>query len=381
MQNALYVEISVIGISLLLVILFNQHSVTGSSTVQRHFNRFVYATIAMLIADAVCWLLDGAMFPHARTVKMTAETLYFILNTLLPYLWVVYVELYLSKDRYKIRRRLRLLAIPLLLVILLALYNLKNPVVFTLDENNRYQRNIGYFAYAIVAYTYLGIASAHAFIAGRRAAWAEQKRSNYLLAGFVLLPAIGGVVQTFFYGVTLIWVFIALSTMMMYIDSLNRQISTDPLTGINNRRELTKYLFQETKAPPDGGLLALIMMDVDGFKQINDTYGHHFGDQVLVEISEILKQSCKNTTAFLARYGGDEFCLVYHAADLQAVEDRIASIQANVVQWKNDAASTTLSIGYSVWDPKTDQHVSDLFKRADHKMYQAKSAKKCEPET
>ena len=55
------------------------------------------------------------------------------------------------------------------------------------------------------------------------------------------------------------------------------------------------------------------MMDVDGFKLINDTHGHFYGDSILIAVSEILKASCKNTEAFLARYGGDEFCIALPA--------------------------------------------------------------------
>ncbi|MFH1512743.1 MAG: GGDEF domain-containing protein [Bacillota bacterium] len=379
MLHMLYVEISVIGVCLLLIILFNQHQNSGSSTLQFQFNRLIYATIAMLIVDTACWLLDGATFTHARIFKTAAETVYYIINILIPYLWVVYLEMALSKEQKATCRRLRILAIPLVLLIIFIFVNLYTHGIFIIDANNVYHRNSGFYVFIVAAYAYLGYASVRALMAARRAGWSEDKRRYYALAFFVVPPAIGGIIQTFVYGVSLIWVFVAISIMLMYIDSLNWQISADPLTGINNRRELTKYLLRETKDPAYGGILALIMMDVDNFKQINDSFGHYYGDDILVAVSEILKQSCKNSPVILARYGGDEFCIAYPAESIDAVEGIISKILRDVIHWnsmRNEPVSIGLSIGYSVWQPDTGDTVDDLFKRADQKMYQVKSAKK-----
>ena len=380
MLHVLYIEISVIGVCLLTIILFKQRQNVGSSNLQRQFNRLIYVTILMLIVDSVCWLLDGAVFAHARFLKITAESAYYVLDILIPYLWVVYLEIAVSKKQKVTYRRLRLLAVPLALVLALIAVNLKTGTIFIIDENNVYHRSSGFFIFAIVPYVYLAYASVRALYAARRAGWSDDRRRYYSLAFFPVLPAIGGAIQSFVYGVTLIWVFVAVSIMLMYIDSINRQVSIDPLTGINNRRELTKYIQRETRDPVNGGILALVMMDVDNFKQINDTHGHYYGDSILVAVSKILKKSCKNTPAFLARYGGDEFCIVYPAESVKEVEAIIAGILRNVLRWNTlctEPVSIGLSIGYAVWQPEAGETVEDLYKRADRKMYQVKSAKKC----
>lgn len=379
MRSALYVEISVVGICLLLIVLLSQRDNAGASAVQRYFNRLVFATIAMLITDAVCWLIDGTTYPFAKIASTIVETIYYFFNILIPYLWVAYLEAALGNNPKTTHRRLWLLAIPLMLLSVLLFVNLHTATVFIIDDNNVYHRNPGFLAYAVLAYLYLGYASIRTLAAARHANWNEDKRRYLTMAFFGVLPAIGGMIQIFLYGVALIWIFVAVSTVLMYIDSLNRQISTDPLTGINNRRELTKYLIRETKNDSYKGVLALLMIDVDGFKQVNDTYGHYYGDGVLITVSELLKQSCKNTPAFLARYGGDEFCIVYPAEGIQAVENMIAGIHSNISQWNsqhNEPANIGLSIGYSVWYPESDENVDSLFQRADQKMYQAKTQSK-----
>ena len=379
MQNTLYVEISVVGVCLLLIVLFSQRHNIGFSIQQRHFNRLVYATIMILVIDTACWLIDGATIPHARTLNTAINTLYYCFNILVPYLWVVYMEFALGKKLKTTHRRLQLFGIPLVLLLGLLIINLWSGNVFTVDENNVYHRSTGFLAYAFLAYFYLGYATVRAIIAARQASWNEDHRRYHTMALFGVLPAIGGLIQIFIYGVTLIWIFVAVSIVLMYIDSLNRQISIDPLTGINNRRELTKYLLHETKNTTHRGLLSLIMMDVDDFKHVNDRHGHHYGDSVLRVVAEILKQSCQGTQAFLSRFGGDEFCIVHSVKDIQAVEDMIAGIQSNIIQWNLDhdePVNIGLSIGYSVWHSDTEDSVEDFYQRADQNMYEAKSVKK-----
>ncbi len=379
MLHALYLEINAVGICLLLIILFKQHEEIGTSILKRQFNYLIYATIAMLLTDAVCWLLDGAAFSQAHIFKTAAESIYYAFNILIPFLWVMFVVLSVSREQKKAYRKLKLLSIPMFLLFGFIIVNLFTGSIFTIDESNVYARNDGFYVFAAVAYAYLIYASVIALRAGRRASWKEEQRRFYGLAYFVVMPAIAGIIQTFFYGVALIWVFTAISIMLMYIDSLNRQISTDALTGINNRRELTRFVQRETRDPSHQGLLALIMMDVDDFKHVNDVYGHYYGDNILVRVSEILKTSCKNTQAFLARYGGDEFCIVYPAENLREVDNLIAKILRNAIRWNSatdDPVKIGLSIGYTTW--RFDQHdtVEDFYRRADLKMYQVKQKKK-----
>ena len=77
MQNALYVEISAIGIMLLVIILVTQRRTTGFSASQRRFNNLIYTLMAMLVIDAGCWLIGGTQFRFARELNYILETLYF----------------------------------------------------------------------------------------------------------------------------------------------------------------------------------------------------------------------------------------------------------------------------------------------------------------
>ena len=106
MLSALYVEISAIGIMLLVIILVTQRRTTGFSATQRRFNNLIYTLIVMLVIDAGCWLIDGAQFLFARELNYILETLYYCLQIFLPFLWALYVEYSLSSDLKSARKRI-----------------------------------------------------------------------------------------------------------------------------------------------------------------------------------------------------------------------------------------------------------------------------------
>ncbi|MEO1399655.1 MAG: GGDEF domain-containing protein [Cyanobacteria bacterium J06635_1] len=95
------------------------------------------------------------------------------------------------------------------------------------------------------------------------------------------------------------------------IAELERLVCLDPLTGLTNRREFDSALVREWGRIARGaGPLALLLVDIDHFKQINDTYGHPTGDAVLKAVAAALRQCCHRATDVIARYGGEEFAIV-----------------------------------------------------------------------
>ncbi len=378
MESVLYIEISVIGIFLLILVLINQKQSMGTSTLQKRFNNIIYVTMAALVVDAACWWIDGKTFAFAQAANLTIETCYYLFEVVMPFLWVSYVEIALSEDVRMAHTRSRWLALPMAAFLVMMGINLKNGMIFYIDAQNQYHRGSLFILSAILPYCYLMYASVRALVKAAHAGWSGERKRCLLLAAFILPPVIGSVVQTFMFGVAYVWICTALGILMVYIDMQNRQISTDPLTGLNNRRELSKFLIRETRDADRISGLALIMMDVDHFKAVNDTYGHYYGDVVLMSVAGILKKSCRGTSAFLARYGGDEFCIVYPTENAEEVESRIAAIQSNIDarnREEPDEVPVSLSIGYSLWDAENDRSIEMLYRRADMNMYQAKRAK------
>lgn len=149
----------------------------------------------------------------------------------------------------------------------------------------------------------------------------------------------------------------------------------DPLTGLENRLGLRNRLDELLRsAERTGARLAVVLIDLDRFKYVNDTLGHDIGDELLIEIGRRLQREVPEANA-VARLGGDEFVLVLGGmADVQAVEGAVRAIMQRVrgnfrLAWRT--VHTTCSIGASVY-PRDGTDATTLLKHADLAMYAAK---------
>ncbi len=155
----------------------------------------------------------------------------------------------------------------------------------------------------------------------------------------------------------------------------NRQLAeTDPLTKLFNRHAITEYLNNLFSRNVNLTGYALMFMDLDGFKAVNDTYGHLVGDMLLVEIAGILKRKIRKDDV-VARLGGDEFLILLNSIgsveSLEAVGRKLISEIDKPIMLDGQSLHVTASIGIAM----INEHVhetSDFIKLADDAMYQAK---------
>ena len=157
---------------------------------------------------------------------------------------------------------------------------------------------------------------------------------------------------------------------------ISRQAYSDTLTGLPNRRALDERLEEEVMAARRSNYsFAVIMMDLDGFKDVNDTYGHSTGDDVLRLIFGQMARGVRNTD-FLARYGGDELTLILSQSDLssaQIVAEKIVEGMKQIKHKLPDGKRLNLSVsgGIALY-PIHGRTGSDLLRAADAALYQAK---------
>ena len=153
----------------------------------------------------------------------------------------------------------------------------------------------------------------------------------------------------------------------------------DTLTGLANRRVLTERLSHAlARAERTGEAVALLFIDLDGFKSVNDLYGHAAGDEVLIDVAERLRRVARGSD-FVARLGGDEFVILLdtnvHPGSPSSLAERVLDALSSPCRFAGGSAMIGASIGVAMHPPLSNL-AADLIRRADAAMYEAKSAGK-----
>ncbi|MFT4142965.1 MAG: GGDEF domain-containing protein [Mobilitalea sp.] len=154
---------------------------------------------------------------------------------------------------------------------------------------------------------------------------------------------------------------------------LQQSVYMDEMTGIYNRKAFhdeLKYMEYSTFE----NTVILAIADIDKFKSVNDTWGHHIGDLCLIEFGKILREYDKQITPF--RYGGDEFCLVFHNLDMKSAEALCGKIQSKVNRMViEECADLKLTVSFGLAEITEESDTVKLFIHADRALYEAKEAR------
>jgi diguanylate cyclase len=162
------------------------------------------------------------------------------------------------------------------------------------------------------------------------------------------------------------------------LESALEEALSDPLTGLINRKGLSNAIenlllsVESLNSTP-----SLLMLDIDNFKKINDTYGHPLGDRVIKMVGDILKKQIKGKDT-AARYGGEEFCIMLPETELtdavkvaENIRQTIEKTRINRASDNQEICRITISIGVACYQP--DQSITDWFERADSALYRSKN--------
>ena len=158
------------------------------------------------------------------------------------------------------------------------------------------------------------------------------------------------------------------------------KIYADELTGLYNRRFLNEWMFLDRMRPGEElRSVAMILMDIRSFKEINDTYGHLEGDEVLVKVASVLKTSVRDSDSVI-RYGGDEFLVIFLNCPEKRVYSRmeeICTLLAQIVYGEKGSRHITADFGISYTEDfeKTKSFLNTMISRADSRMYENKKKK------
>ena len=317
--------------------------------------------------EGLGFLLDGAAFSGARHIATVCNSALFFLAAGIAHLWVCYVDYRLFADKYRIQHINLLLSIPLILLAILSMANIFIDVFFYIDEQNIYHRTALFFVPWVIVYCYMLYSAILAYYYRKRV-------HKYLFMPVVMFLTpifIGSLIQMLYYGISLIWVSVALALTVLYINLQHEENCLDPLTGLYNRNYLIHHLEHLNRRAQKGCHITGILLDINNFKHINDTYGHIIGDRVLRATGSILLHAV-DCNASVIRYGGDEFLIFLENATPEDVQHILNNIQQQLENYSTtDSAPLQLSLssGTAVFN---QMDIFQFFQEMDRKMYEQK---------
>ncbi|MCR4907872.1 MAG: GGDEF domain-containing protein [Lachnospiraceae bacterium] len=366
-----YTEASFICILILAMILINDKLHGTLQEKQLWFRRAVILFILYFISDA-CWaaMLSG-MFVRIRFFAVLFNLTNYILLNMMGYGTFMFITVSEKMPFTKSKRSICLCLLPVIIATLVMVSAYISDPLFWINENLELN-NLYYPMMILPSSLYLISGFVHSVLNARRSEIKEVK-VQYLLLGSIPIGVMAfGMIQvfalnapTFCFGCTIMWLW-------FYIQNMQTMISVDDLTRLNNRRQINRYMDQFSYSQDTR--IIIMMIDIDRFKKINDTYGHAEGDRALVMVSDALRQTCEkiNSSAFLGRYGGDEFIIIIrNPKEGEQPEIISEAIRRTISQKQEDCQlpyDLEISIGYDELKSKDDTLHSCMI-RADDKLY------------
>lgn len=384
MNIAMYIEANVFPIAALLVIMNNLKRDMSFSWRRHCLEVIMKLTICIMIFNVVGWCLNGVEGQIANTILWIVNTAYYVFMLYMSFLWFLYVYDKVKNGNGQMGASLIPKAVPMIVCLVMLAAGIVKPLIFYIDGENFYHRGPLHFVSTIVASGYIFAACVMALVGMVRAVEHEMRVQYGLLVLFGVFPLIGGVIQSLVYGLDLLWPLTAAALAMVYINIQQQNVSRDGMTGLNNRRRLDQYVDALSREHLGRESLCYSIMDIDYFKEINDSLGHQTGDKVLCIVAEALKKVYGSTRSFIARYGGDEFVIISRGFDHEQSEYYRRKLEKMIAGLECDELAgrvLTVSMGSAFYGECEINQVRDMMELADERMYQVKQEhhKKAEP--
>lgn len=337
--------------------------------------RTLFSIFSVCFFDILCAAFEGRNGTAIYFILQIVYTIYLCSIFIMAFQWFIYsTEFTRTKKLYNTENRMSFL-IPLVVLIILTVLSPFAKILFEINPgtNTIEQGYLSVFLY-ILPYIFVAFAAVQLLIAFVYDTETKTDLSFETVVLFIAIPIlalISNIIMKSFHSMAP-----AFSCVMIFIyfDFQVGHVSTDGLTGLNNKRQYLHYITSAMQEPQSPLKLYLLIADVDYFKDINDKFGHAEGDKALVEIAGILKKVCASSGgSFLARYGGDEFVIVFKARFADEIEDFKNDI-LKAIKERNEATGVryklSMSIGYAKYE--FGETLDTFTEHADEMLYYEK---------
>ena len=302
---SIYSQIDIYFFSIMLLLFLLVYYAVNASRQQLSARLFIIVLVSLMLNNflaGLAWVPNLIDAPWAISMNYWSNAVFLTCNFLPIIAWLMYLDYKIIGDRVALKRRFHYYMIPFYITVVMMIVNHFTGWVFTIEAGNAYTRQIGVYVIGALTYAMLLIM----FIVSRKYKQFINGRVLNVIFWFFLIPILGGLLQLFFFGLTLTWPSFAFATLMAFILIEKETLTRDALTNLWTRGQLEQRIKQKLRR---GEPFSLIMIDLDHFKQINDRFGHDEGDKALLAVASILEHSVKRHD-MVCRYGGDEFIVL-----------------------------------------------------------------------
>ena len=364
-------EISIFEFIVMTIVLYNQIMyIPQNSKYKRVVVELSTSLSLMIFGNGVLSCVNATNFFGSYYINYVFTVIYFLLNGLVPLLWFKYM--YIFYDTSPKKSISQITAIPYLLYLILIFINCFTDILFSINSNNQYQREDGFWLIVILNMTYI-LASVVVIILAITRNRGFRSEGKHILLG-MLLVALGIVLQLYFWEDSFILLTFLLFMLIVFLRFQNLEMLVDPLTGLGNRRRMQLYIDKLSRKRK--GEFSAIVFDIDDFKDINDLYGHIYGDRVLIVISKILEKSAGNKKITCIRYGGDEFIVITPKEEVNEFIAKFKKLLSEFNDHKEFPSKIDVSIGVSEFTVNSEINMEYIINTADKLMYEKKKLKK-----
>lgn len=368
------IVINVYSIVIIGIIYFQSIKQDDKDTLQyKLYINLLQITILLLCLD-IFSRFDGTSYSFYPIVNRVSNFFVFLLNLWLPSVWVLYVHDQVFQNERKTRQLIKPICIVNGINAVLVFLSLFFGWFYRIDSKNVYHRGPLFVVSAFVIIGLLIFASVIGLINFRKIT----RNHLFALVFFAVPPLVGVILQTIFYGISLVLIGVVISILIVFLNIQNHSMYIDYLTKVNNRKKLDLYLKEKINMSTPNKTFSAIMIDLDNFKFINDSYGHDMGDRALQSLVRLLERILKSRD-FIARFGGDEFFVVLDVTDelqLERIVQRIHKAVEKQNEFNNEPFRLGLSMGYAVYDYNSHMEMEEFQRKLDLLMYQNKQYKK-----
>lgn len=384
MEKILYTQLMIINILVLTVVWQSDvYRSRGPLMIsQKAFRTLIWVDIITMICDLIQVLYDGTMYRYSSIIENVTIFLYYVLHCSVAFIFGLYVDYELYPDTERFKKKVPFYCIPMVVNLIMCIVSFWNGFYFVIDENNSYVRGTLFYLPIVISFGYM----MHIFymlIKYKKEKMiideSMQKELYTRLFVFPTVSCLGAFLQILIPGTAWIFSITTLAILINYITVQNGYMARDHLTGLYNRGQLESFMNYQLKNLKKGHYFFLILIDMDKFKEINDTYGHVVGDDALINAARLLRGNCKRKTDYVARLGGDEFVIIGQCEEIATV-DTIIKRMHNVMDRFNKESGKPYKIqfsaGYTVYDGNGHATLDTLISDADRKMYKVKKFKK-----